>query len=181
MNQLFIVKEISPRALSGMRRLLMVEHFSHLESLKCVRAISFSHRLYAGKDGGKDVKDSKDEGEEVPSFLKSKVHQDHKALETFINVKAREEPRSKRPIFLISLALFMLYFWFREENDLDQILGQELFETVPELEKPLILSTIESFKRQGRDTKELEERLKMVIAKEQGQSNKASSASAKAT
>lgn len=72
---------------------------------------------------------------------------------------------------LFSLYAILIYFCIlREENDVDEILGQHLFVTVPHLEKPMIKAAIESGTLRGTDTSELKSRLREIEEEEEKQS-----------
>ncbi|KAK7111489.1 uncharacterized protein [Littorina saxatilis] len=70
----------------------------------------------------------------------------------------------------ISLGAFLIYFLvLREENDLDVELNYSLFERVPQLEEHQVKLALDYFRRQGKDTRELQERLAEIQAEKQAQ------------
>lgn len=66
-----------------------------------------------------------------------------------------------QPISIItSISVFLIYFLvLREENDFDLELNYSLFERLPHLEEPQLKVAIDYFRREGKDTKDLEKRL----------------------
>ncbi|CAL1526329.1 unnamed protein product [Lymnaea stagnalis] len=76
-------------------------------------------------------------------------------------------------IVTVSLAIFMIYFFFlREENDIDQQLNTSLFRRVPNLEEPHLRQAIPQMRDSGMDTTEAEIRLRDIVAKRQEQEKK---------
>ena len=76
------------------------------------------------------------------SFTKSKAF---KTTPTFINPNAGK--KTKPPLqdisIFVSLSSFMIYFFiFREENDIDEILGVSLYSRIDGLEKANIIAAI---------------------------------------
>jgi len=83
------------------------------------------------------------EDEDKPvTFTKSKGF---KTTPTFMNPRAGK--KTKPPLqdisIFVSLSCFMIYFFiFREENDLDEILGVSLYDRIDGLEKANIIAAI---------------------------------------
>ena len=84
------------------------------------------------------------------------------------NISSMVPPRKSNPyekhIVIFSLACYAFYwFYYREENELDDFLNVSLFERVPALEEPHLRQAIPRMKRAGVDTTEAEIRLKWLI------------------
>jgi hypothetical protein len=103
-----------------------------------------------------------DEMDDKPvKYTTSKAHLKHKSYENFrfSDEEIAETPVYERPILLTSFAIFLIYFGIlREPNDIDEKLGANLFDTVPELELPLIESAIQNYEMIGLDTTQLKNR-----------------------
>ncbi len=103
-----------------------------------------------------------DEMDDKPvKYTTSDAHLKHKAYENFrfSEEETAQIPVYERPILLTSFALFLIYFAIlREPNDIDEKLGANLFDTVPELELPMIETTIKNYEMLGLDTTQLEKR-----------------------
>jgi len=88
---------------------------------------------------------------------------------------ARDVPWYQPISVTLSLGAFLLYFLaLREENDLDVELNYSLFERVPQLEEHQVKVAIDYNRRQGRDTLELENRLKEIQLEKQEKKKNAS-------
>ena len=84
-------------------------------------------------------------------------------------VEGRSKPKYETDIVAVSLAAFLIYFCIlREENDIDDLFTTEpkYYERVQGLERSHLESAIVNYTLEGRDTKELEERLAVVIARD---------------
>lgn len=80
---------------------------------------------------------------------------------------AEELPPSTRRVVQLSFVVMLIYFAIlREENDIDAKLGASLFETMPQLEAPMIHAAIEAGRMQGQNTKELEARFKELTGED---------------
>lgn len=70
-------------------------------------------------------------------------------------------------IVSLSTGVFMIYFCIlREENDLDQKIGNPLYVAAPQLEKSTLLVAYKYNKENGLDTTDLEARLKEIETQE---------------
>jgi hypothetical protein len=79
-----------------------------------------------------------------------------------INLNKENEPAPGAIwVVRISFALTLIYFCIlRQENDIDQLLSNSLFETVPQLEVTMLMSSIEAHRMENLSTTQLEDRLK---------------------
>jgi len=103
------------------------------------------------------------------SFTKSKAF---KTKPTFLNPHYGKDKYQKPPSqdlsIGISLGSFMIYFFFlREENDLDEALGESLYDRVPGLEKATLINAIRYHEREGLDTTKLNNRMSEILAEEE--------------
>lgn len=74
-------------------------------------------------------------------------------------------PKYQPAIVLASTAAFLIYFLvLREENDIDEEIGQSIYSRIPGLEEKSIQATIQHGKLAGQNTEALEKRLKDVQA-----------------
>jgi hypothetical protein len=127
---------------------LLIKNFNHspeqMRPLFCTRH-SFNKSLHqnATATSTKIDNEGNNEVEEKPvTFTKSKAF---KTTPTFINPKARKTPKPflQDISIFISLSCFMIYFFmYREENDLDEILGVSLYDRIDGLEKANIFAAI---------------------------------------
>ena len=77
----------------------------------------------------------------------------------------RQAPWYEPWVVGVSVTVFLVYFCIlREENDIDEKLGDPLFKNVPQLEEPTLVAAIEAYKRQGKDSTELQKRLEEIRA-----------------
>ncbi|RWS02179.1 uncharacterized protein B4U79_14077, partial [Dinothrombium tinctorium] len=107
------------------------------------------------------TREDEEDNDKPVKYTTSKAHTEWKSAYTFRTVPDPEQPTIQRPVMVGSLVVFMVYFFcLREENDLDEELYKPLFERLPHLEKPMIEDAIKNFKIVGKDTTELEQRLK---------------------
>ena len=73
---------------------------------------------------------------------------------------ARDVPWYQPLSICLSVSAFLIYFLvLREENDLDIELNYTLFERLPQLEEHQVKVALDYYRQQGKDTRELEERL----------------------
>ncbi len=134
---------------------------SSLKRILIDKRISFfvlrtSLKKYYSNDTKNDEMDDK-----PVKYTTSDAHLKHKAYENFrfSEEEIAESPVYERPILLASFAIFLIYFAIlREPNDIDERLGANLFDTVPELELPLIESAIQNYEMLGLDTTQLKKR-----------------------
>jgi len=116
-----------------------------------------------------EAKETSEQDDKPISFTKSKGF---KSTPTFLNpnFKTSQEsrPRFQDLSILISMSSFMLYFfYFREENDLDEALGVSLYSRIDGLEKANLLSSISYHEKNGLDSRALKERLAELEAEEE--------------
>jgi len=107
-----------------------------------------------------------EEIEKPVSFTKSKAF---KTKPTFVNPRADEKkpPLQDLSIF-ISMASFMIYFFYlREENDVDEMMGVSLYSRIDGLEKANLIASIRYHEREKLDTTALNNRLSEIIAEEE--------------
>lgn len=84
----------------------------------------------------------------------------YRAAENFRLVGEDKYPPSQRWIVNISLITFMIYFFIlREENDLDSLFDRSLFETVPQLERPILEASLVNADRVGLSGHDIQQRL----------------------
>lgn len=85
----------------------------------------------------------------------------YKASET-IHGKANERLWYEIPVIFASLAIFLIYFSIREENDIDAELDRSLYSRIDGLEELQLKLSLKYNQEQGKDTKDIEQRLKEI-------------------
>ena len=99
-------------------------------------------------------------------FTQSPAYRDWKAA--YLIEIPDHRPPIQRPVALVSVIIFMLYFFiFREENDLDELIYQPLTKTVPDIELALLESTLEAYAAQNLPTQEIEKKIAETKSKAQ--------------
>jgi hypothetical protein len=84
----------------------------------------------------------------------------YRAADNFRLIDDDKYPPSQRHIINLSVFIFMLYFFvLREENDWDELFDKSLFDTMPQLERPILESSLINAERVGQSTKEIRTRL----------------------
>jgi hypothetical protein len=79
-------------------------------------------------------------------------------------------PKSTRAVLLGSLGSFMIYFFvLREENDIDEMIYQPVWKTVPELEIPLFEYAVKQHRELNAPYAELEAHLKQALERREQQ------------
>ena len=132
-------------------------------------------RLISFNFGAEKSKNAEEEKPKEVEFTKSPAYVGWKSTYNFFtdpdDIFTRNRPKSQRKVIIASLTAFLVYFcMLREENDIDEILYQPLIKTIPELEKPLIITAIYDHHMMGLPTKQLRDRLKEI--NEQEETNK---------
>jgi len=86
---------------------------------------------------------------------------------SFVMNEDDDTPWFQGPVIAFSLACFLIYFtMLREENDVDEQLGGQLFDKVDGLEKASILNKISYNEKYGLDSTDLLKRLKEIELEE---------------
>lgn len=102
----------------------------------------------------------------VIEFTKSEAYLNYRASSNFYGGDDRDLPGSHNYV-LAGTGIFSTFYliFLRDdiENDGGKNLFQPLHEQMPELAIPLIQSAIEENRKQGRDTKKLEKKLKELL------------------
>ncbi|KAI2806342.1 U4/U6-U5 snRNP complex subunit lsm8 [Blomia tropicalis] len=94
------------------------------------------------------------------TYTKSKAYT-YKAAQSFRTTED-EITYSKHTslIVKVSIAIFLIYFGvLREPNDIDEILGADLFDVMPELEIPMLENEIKRLEAHGINADELRKKL----------------------
>lgn len=88
----------------------------------------------------------------------------HRAYDTF----CRESNAPWYQVYCVtgSISVFLLYFCvFREENDLDELMGKTLWEKIPQLREQILVQKIKEGKERGADVSDLVEELRELHKK----------------
>ena len=139
---------------------LTYQPFCHCFRFTCTRHLSLTPQHHAKQ------KKMADEGP-IP-FSSSKAAS--WSMTNSVVLPERDVPWYQPVSISLSVVVFFLYFFFlREENDLDVELNYSLFERVPSLEEHQLKAALDYYRRQGKDTYELEVRLAEVQRNKQSQ------------
>lgn len=77
----------------------------------------------------------------------------------------RDVPRYQAPIVIASVVIFLVYFTIlREESDWDEEINKSLYERIPGLEEVQLRQSIQAAAAEGKDTAELQARLRQILA-----------------
>ena len=116
------------------------------------------------------VKENDEEEAKPVVFTKSKGFN---TTPGFVNEKYWRDPEYQGPKYrdasiVISLSCFMIYFFYlREENDIDKLLGVSLYDRIEGLEKANVLAAIMYNEKNNLDTTDLKRRLAELVAEEE--------------
>ena len=100
---------------------------------------------------------------EPVKYTASKAH-DYRSFETFEKPK-RDWPWYQPWSVIGTTAVLLIYFcMLREENDMDLEMSKNLYQRIPGLEEAELRAAINHAHRNGRDTTDLRQRLKEVLA-----------------
>lgn len=127
----------------------------------------FSNDPSANKTSLKEASKSSIDIKDGPvTFTKSPAYKDWRAM--YLIEYPDTRPKIQRPVCLASVLIFAFYFFYwREENDLDEIIYQPLEKTVPEMELPVLEAAYQAHLAQNLPSDELAKKIVEVKSKQQ--------------
>lgn len=125
-------------------------------------SVSFNRLSAVRKEAYPEVRSSSSSSEDdftdKPIKFSTSGANQHRAYDTFF--RQSNAPWYQVHIVVGSIVVFLLYFCvFREENDIDEQLGQTIWQRVPSLREQSLRADIKAGRLAGNDVSELEKEL----------------------
>lgn len=119
----------------------MISKEQNCFQVSTIQPIYSISRQNASTSSANITKEEGSEEEDPPViFTKSKAF---KAKPTFVNPNYENRPPFQNTSIFISLSSLMIYFFYlREENDMDELLGESLYNRIDGLEKANLIASI---------------------------------------